>query len=343
MKIATLGLILWLGSIPAISLATPSCDTLGPCVIENGIAVLGDDDAARVLLSIAQESAMQFQRYMGVPVPPVAIVPGGSISPTLNTKLADAGFQTTLPWISNADKQKLRASSIEKQVRAQTAGLPEAQRQAILAQALGQASSSNETSGAEMTAQERGAFAHELGHLWFKSAFSSINEQPRPAGHGYGGWAPDWLDEIVAILMENDELRSGRRNKFANARKETLYPLPDFLSMDHPALASATELAKSFGKSNGTSSRAIVLTGDEAEAFLATSKTGDPTMFYTQAQGFIDYLSARTGDSTIFADIARHLGAGGDFKGWLAKHKDMPDSVDALTQDWERWLDARVN
>lgn len=327
--------------ISSVADVPPSCESLSPCVLKENIAVLGSDAYADTLLTAAQTGAQQFERYFGVPALPIAIVPGGTISAELTEQLSAAGFESALPWVSDADKKKLRAASIKKQVLAQTEGLPEAQRQAIVQQALGQSASATEQSDGTMPAEEQGALTHELGHLWFKAAFQSDSERKVTSRHGYGGWAPDWLDETAAILMENETLRAARRKLFSTAAKDGLYPLRDYLTMDHPALASASKLAASFGTAKSLGSRAIVLSGEEAEAFLAESASGDPTKFYTQTQGFIDFMMTRTEDETVFQDIAQHLAASGTLTSWLADRDDMPESIEALEADWAQWLDAR--
>jgi len=54
----------------------------------------------------------------------IVIVPGGKISAKQNAAFEAAGYPSSLPWISAADKAKLRESSIREQVEAQTKNLP---------------------------------------------------------------------------------------------------------------------------------------------------------------------------------------------------------------------------
>lgn len=319
-----------------------ACATLNPCISENGIAVIGDDDSAQELLSVAGAGSEEFFRYFGHRAVPSAIVPGGVIATELGQQIEAAGFDVALPWLSAADRDMLRDAAIREQVLAQTQQLAPEQREAMIKLALAKARQAVGGASSKMPATQQGALTHELGHMWFKAAFQPGSQETQAkADHGYGGWAPDWLDETAAILLENSELRGARREAFRTAATEDLYPLGEFLTMTHPALASAQRLAAKFEDSEGTGSRAIVLSGDEADAFLAESKAGDPSVFYAQTQGFIDFVFALTDDERTFAHLARALSEGRGFEQWLADHPDLPDSIEALQEGWARWLEQR--
>ena len=316
------------------------CETLGPCISLGNIAVMAEPDIADPILKTAQDGAAAFTRYFDVGNAPIAIVPGGKISPALAEGLKAAGYANTLPWISAADKQALAASNIRRQVMEQTQGMSAAQQEAILKMAMAKAGGNAEISE-DMSTTEQGALTHELGHMWFIAAFTPTGAVGG-GGHGYGGWAPDWLDETAAVLLENETLIQSRRKAFKAMSAENFYPLDSFLAMGHPALKSVQALNKKLGKkvSKG-GSRAIVLSGKDAEEFLKASGDSDPAKFYTQVRGFADFIIEATGDEQAFAKLARYLSNGESFESWLADTPKLPSNLKALTESWNVHLASR--
>jgi hypothetical protein len=172
---------------------------------------------------------------------------------------------------------------------------------------------------------------HELGHLWYQQLFWA--GAARPAGDRYGGAAPDWLDEVAAILMESDTRAAIHRHRFSDGRDadperaRNIPPeiaLAEFVTMPHPASASLPEPGKApIGPIRVTSA---------------------PSLFYAQARVFADYLIQRSGDSRIFAAISQAMQGGQSFADWVAqsgtKHK-LPPTLAAMDADWQGWLTGR--
>lgn len=322
------------------------CGAFKNCVAKDGIAVLATPDIAEPILLIAGQGALGFERYFGLDAAPIAIVPGGEITPQMQDDLKAAGYSASLPWISSADKAKLRETTIRQQVMEQTQNLPAEQQAAILKMALAKAGNAASPQG-EISDTEQGVLTHELGHMWFVAGFQPEGEEAK-GSHGYGGWAPDWLDETAAILLENETLTEKRRKAFKIMAEDDLYPLETFLTMEHPALKSALALNEKMrlnkdlsGSGKRSGSRAIVLSGEEAEAFLKASGNSNPANFYTQARGFADYVMTATGDEQIFAKLASHLSGGGTMEGWLAQTDNLPDTLQGLREGWADLLVAR--
>jgi hypothetical protein len=251
-----------------------------------------------------------------------------------------------MPWISAADRLKLVESAISNQAEAQTNSLPvqvlEAARQQMLSQA-------NETATTESKAKEAGALAHELSHLWFMARFKKEGEVAW--GHAYGGWAPDWLDETAAVLLENDTLKDIRRSRFYKLDADQRFPLSEFLVMDHPGAKAVDksglrnakdqrlEAPNLTGKGTEIVSSMRVLTGDEAEAFRKASGGDRSANFYAQVLIFSEYLIARAGSNAVFPDIAAQLAAGKSISGWLADNRfSLPRTVSELEADWAMWI-----
>jgi hypothetical protein len=307
--------------------------------------IVGSEEEHKDLLNTALAASKKFKTIFNTEPAKIVIVPGGSISAEQNVAFKDAGYPTSLPWISASDKAKLRESSIRKQIEAQTKNLPEAIRETALQQALAAVQSGAQNERAQSV--QDGAFAHELGHLWFIQAFKPVEAAPEK-GHAYGGWAPDWLDETAAVLMENQTLNENRRESFSRLAFEDTIPLRDFLTMEHPAAKAAKDLRQAIPskKMEGKSmeSRAIVLSGKEAEEFLKKSGGNKAADFYAQAQVFSDFLLSSKGDTQLYVSLTQDLLKGGSFESWLGSQgKDwgLPSSITALESEWESWVEMQ--
>ncbi|MEL7025516.1 MAG: hypothetical protein AAGL69_17400 [Pseudomonadota bacterium] len=305
------------------------------CQQSGNMVVVGSESDARATLDVMQSAASQFEAMFGRQPPLTALVPGGRIAKTQREQLRAAGVAVQLPWMSDEDKLRLQKSAVRRQVEAQTADLPEAIRQRALATAMAAVSPAD---GGET---HDGALAHELGHLWFIEMMPS-NGGRKAQGHAYGGFAPDWLDETFAVLLENSTLRESRRRTFAELEPDSIWPLADFLTMTHPAAAAAKQLQATMQTDAVDSdSQIIILTADEADEFLAASGGDRATHFYAQVQVFSDFLIETSGGSAIFPSIASSLQAGLDFDDWLSVHGadfNLPKTLGALQRQWDAWL-----
>ncbi|MEL6870516.1 MAG: hypothetical protein AAFO81_12010 [Pseudomonadota bacterium] len=318
------------------------CADLTSCHQLGAVVVIGDTGPAVQLLQQAQAGATRFEQHFGVPAPTVAIVTGGVVSAQLEQDIQSAGIQAILPWISAQDQKKLLEASIRKQVLAQTSGLSVEQQEAMVQQALQSAGEQTSASLSQADNVQRGALTHELGHVWFKTVFEAAGQVLPKPGEQYGSGAPDWLDEVAAVLLENETLRQSRREALLQIGASQLYALEQYLSMPHPSFAAARTLAARFGASEDAGNRAIVLTEEEAAQFLSDSEAGDPTVYYTQTQAFIDFVSTYTSHARVFADIADAMAGGATFAEWLEGQSTLPRSLPGLTDAWQAWLDARA-
>ena len=72
----------------------------------------------------------------------------------------------------------------------------------------------------------------------------------------------------------------------------------------------------------------------------------NPAMFYSQSRGFADFMIERTGNKQIFADVARHIAAGGTMDSWLASSGStvgLPADAASLDVQFKAWLVDRYN
>lgn len=332
-------------SIMAVAACTASeakSDCAGltaPCFAASGVAVLAEADAAKEILAVAESGAKKFKTHFQEDASPIVIVPGGKISNELSMQIEAAGFPAALPWVSESEKAKLTLESVKRQIEAQTKNLPPAVREKAMKQAIAQLS--QQPMSTSMDAHQKGALAHELGHMWFMGEFTP-KDKSRDTGHGYGGWGPDWLDETAAILMENDVLTQSRREAFAELSDDVVIPLSTFFTMEHPVMEAANALKDKITKDPETSAQAIILTGDEAADFFDSIDGDDPVVFYSQVRVFADFMIETTKDEAVFARVAALISKGGTIEDWLASGaSNLPENVQALQGRWDSWRKAR--
>lgn len=325
-----------------------------PCASVNRFATLSGGKAkSQPLDSALMDAVKRYKDRFGMRPAATIIVPGGTVSTELTKKLRENGYDVILPWITQDERKLMLERSIRQQVEDQLQGQPQSIIDAAISSALRQAAASQKPTSSD---RERSVIAHELGHKWFMHQFQRDGDDP--AGHAYGGWAPDWLDEAVATSMENDALKNRRRDRFRQLSIDEQIPLTEFLTMDHPSATVARSLAhqtrsdlKTIEKSdlNGvtenmisesrTNSRVIMLTGEEADRFIAASGGDKVINFYATAVMFTDYLEARSGTVQILAEIAASMQDDTvDFDAWLSGNgHGLPASLVALEADWAEY------
>jgi len=322
----------------ALALPSRACvDTAG------GIVLAGTPARASALAAIASEGEARFRTRFARPGPRYAVVEmdAATVDAVLDARLEAAGYQWRLPWLSEAAMTGAYRDSVTRAVetKAKAMALDPARTEQLKAAALSQQAARLDP--VQMRERERGALPHELGHGWFIRAWWPATER-RASGDHYGGPAPDWMDEVAAVLMESDAMAQGRRTRFASihdgtdaAAKARLLDLATFLSGGHPALP-VLDLAKSGG---GGAGGVRVLTGAEAAGVAAAA--GD---FYLQARLFADYVLDRSGDPAAFRTAAAAFAAGRTTAKWLATDGAklrLPGTVAGVESDWRAWLEAR--
>jgi len=304
--------------------------------------VIAPADEAEMLRTVIDEAAARFERHFGTPRGSIALVAGGSMTREQVTFLRERGHRA-MPWISAEQRNTLMGPRIREQLSKQRPDLTGPALDAAVASALG----AIPKQGAGL---ERGALAHELNHIWFHMTFESaggVSEQPaKPGEIRYGSAAPDWIDEMAAVLGENDEIAATRRAGLARlvsgTGEEGLYPLADYLSMSHPVMTMPNReavLGKPAAPSGGAGVR-IVARSDGGPA----ARPSPLLRFYIQSRAFADFLLDRTGDERVFLAIAKALAGGESFDQWLARdgkaHK-LPATTAALSTQWEAWVRSR--
>lgn len=133
--------------------------------------------------------------------------------------------------------------------------------------------------------------SHEACHYWLISYVDTHglkNTQHNIGSPSYGHpMLPDWLDEAVAVMCENNE------SKTARAKLEGFTPieLSKFLSMEHPVYAQIKSMLNAQQKTDNASSSSRV--------FQAKGAKQEHHNFYSQSLYFQNYLFNKYGDKSI--------------------------------------------
>lgn len=163
--------------------------------------------------------------------------------------LSASGAHTLLPWASEEERVRAMRVSLVTAVLRRTPGLQAEFRAAGVTEAdiPEMVDEFWDKLGLQLKADTPSSTvaAHELGHGWLAAAFPFREEAPR--GDRYGTPGPDWLDEVSALIVEDEASADIQRAAFRNAWKgkgPTPDPLRDFLTRAHPSMSSPTGLLK---------------------------------------------------------------------------------------------------
>ena len=225
--------LLMIGATLAISVPISSCATVLadndeangicakielPCIAKGNFAVVNPLAGDEALLDFIPQSQKRFASHFTIEeIPSIVWRMMGERDASLDAARQNAEFDqiVILPWLSEAQKGLLLKSQLEKQVRTQMAGQAEVVIQSILQQAYAQLPE-GAAQDTPLTETEIGAIQHEFGHHWLIHKYEGpLLAKEDNTARQYGGAAPDWLDEVVAIMMENDALKTGRVRDFA--------------------------------------------------------------------------------------------------------------------------------
>ena len=319
-----------------------------PCIATGNFAVVNPLAGDEALLDFIPQSQKRFTSHFTIEeIPSIVWRMTGERDASLDATKQNAEFEKVviLPWLSEAQKSALIRSQVEEQVRAQMAGQPEVVIQSILQQAYAQLPEGPDQD-TPLTELEIGAIQHEFGHFWFIYKYEgALHAKEGKTIVQYGGAAPDWLDEVVAIMMENDTLEKGRLRYFAEKGKESLVPLERYFSMQHPLIEAVQEklgAAAAATPENGQTSSVIIMGDNE----LPGTDGVDPALaFYTQGKLFSDFMIEKTGDKRVFEVISDEIYFTGDMAKWLKTqntYSNLPRDLTALQLAWDAWASKQL-
>ena len=270
-----------------------------------------DAEQTRILAGDLEQNAILFQRYFGRPIPRLAIILGDaeSLDDATRQHLLDQGADAVMAWPDADAFSSMRASSENQDDPASR----------LLASQPGL-----------QQAIWRNVTRHELGHVAFNLAYWPGVAAGR--GHGHSR-SPDWLNEMVAMLLEPDASADHRRRYMATAVAEaTTTPLPtlrQLLAMQNPARPKNEKAPSEKGVS-------LVYRSNEDAGERAAS-----TLYYAQLQALADFLLATSRSPDVFGSLAGSIASGRSMEEWLradAAAFGLPADFDALDQAWTAWL-----
>lgn len=315
------------------------------CVDNPGGAVLGEDQQeAERLARLVAAGEERFRRHFAQEPKRYAIIQGGNVTQT--KALKDAGFVHTMTWFTNAEYEQNALASVRRGTEAQmkAAGFGEDKVKQAVAQAEKAWLAQNPHS--KRHASDASALPHEAAHFWFINQYWP-GEKADGGGH-YGGPGPDWLDELSAVVAEDDFSTFDRRDSFRKVYQGTpqkgsagtltvadITDINKFLHREHPMNGLQQGLMKNAKPGQNT----ILLTGEEARK---ASQGG--ILFYLQSRAVADFLIDRSGERTIFASIAEAFARGETIEQWLAAHgvkNRLGSNMAELEKIWREWLRAR--
>ena len=144
----------------------------------------------------------------------------------------------------------------------------------------------------------------------------------------------------TALAEHSPHSLDQRRAALRNPERGPFPPLSEFLAMSHPlAVLAAAAAEQHQGETGEGQARVIRLSGEDAERLLDGAAT-DPSRYYIQARGFLDYLTDRASRAPL-VPLTQALQSGQTLDDWLAQAgaaHGLPGSVEALEADWEAWL-----
>ena len=346
--------VLALTATPATAMqdADRGCATIGAITAKvgqcadtpHGVVLAATADRAAALAAIAAQGEVRFTRHFDRSPPKYAVIEGdGTLDPVIGDALAAAGYVWRMPWLSPDFFAERINGSLRRVVeaRAKAQGLAPDAAERMIAAALAQ--NASRFSPEAIARREQGVVPHELGHGWLmRGWWPDAPPLPEGAPRRYGGPGPDWMDELAAVLMEDEASARNRRDDFdrrlttGSATRDRLLDLKTYLTMAHPALAAiATSSSPEANRTTG-----VMVLGAEESRFAADQGI----LFYLQSRLFADYLIERTGPSRAFVTAADTFAAGGTTADWLARHGPslgIATDIDTLQADWRAWVIAR--
>jgi hypothetical protein len=159
---------------------------------------------------------------------------------------------------------------------------------------------------------------HELNHVFFTAALV-----PSTRRFQYGGDAPDWLDEAVALAGESPKVKARRRVDFTDqVCAGRLVPLERFVVQQHPLFASPAMQKFIAQQRDAAKGAPVMATIGEKQLDLPQHALAD---FYAQSNAVAEFLAEDSGDPNVLGRIARSHQANleqtdGRGEGWMAAY-----------------------
>ena len=181
------------------------------CLFNTHGVVIARPGVTGVYSQTLQISAARYKEFFGIEALPAAIVMDGVLDQGAKDTVKES-YLVLLPWMTLESQEERLRAALKAQFKQQMADMPEEDIEKAVNEALG--SSDGSFGGENRKEIHQGVVSHELGHQFFIHSFwpkeADQSEKGGFKADQYGGPAPDWLDEMAAVLMENDALSETR-------------------------------------------------------------------------------------------------------------------------------------
>lgn len=282
----------------------------------------------------------RFNRHFGVlERAEVLVVLGIAGSDAAIARLQAEGVHV-LSWPTKVQQQALIADALRQELERQLHSLSRAQRRAFIDDTLRRYADSAEANSSSI---ETGVLEHEIAHSYFIELYDSGEAA---TGHGarYGSAAPDWIDELAAIVCENEALTGLRRRQYETMEVAQPGALLAHLAAEHPRSKSSGHRAPGVAP-GGITVRASLTPRSQgtSEGPRAPSKPNEMSAYYTRSRALADFLFARTRDPLIVREIALHVRAGGNLESWLRSRGvtvGLGSTGEEFEQEFTIWLSS---
>jgi hypothetical protein len=310
------------------------------------VAVIAGEPHLAEYLNIVRHAQAGFEEHFeGVPAPMLLIV-GSTLSRSDAERFRSADV-LVLAWPTFAKRKAEMEADIRAQVESGFSGMNKEARDGMVRQILAKLEDAV-GSGSAISGMESSIIQHELSHFWFTRLFDGKGKSRlvTPSSEAsYGSSAPDWLDEMAAVMSEGSAITDKRRTARAKLVKASGGGVPfptlaEYLSSKHPKTRDPNGGRASGGGAEG-SMVTIKVKVDSTTAGSSSAGSGQSMDFYTQSRAFADFMLQKTGEKRIFRKIADHLMGGGSFQSWLSTYgaqAGLPSSFPELEQQWQTWL-----
>lgn len=318
------------------------------CLAGEYSLVIGPSGQVESYAGLIEEAEKRYAKTFKAPRTKSALFLASTVSREDRQILKDNGYEILLPWISGMARHAMARDSIRTQIKARNSDASDAEIETMTDAMLQRA-------GVGMNFdKERGAIAHELAHMWFmKNNWPQSEEESEEKNEGknddqetkkYGSAGPDWLDEMAAILSENNFLTDQRRKTTKEivdkGNLEAFWPLDTYFTMEHPIFKKALAMLKARGDLQKDNTNVVILTAAEARE-LDPKDGRESSHFYAQSRAFADFMIETSKTPFIFDTIARALGTGMTMEAWLSENGQkygLKANVPDLQKQWETWL-----
>jgi hypothetical protein len=308
----------------------------------NGVALADSPAEAAALAEYGRGAEARFEKHFGRKAAPYALVTSAKDADL--GALKALGYKATHRWETDSqyDESMLASlkSNIEKMVSER--GLSKEQADQFYNQALDR--HSQRLQSGERNKTKGGVIPHQIGHASLNHAFWPEADSSGGNPHS-GGPAPDWLDEIAAIVVEDDAMSAQRREQFKGGYKASGFDPMTFLLSSAQLVNLGDLLAKPYpsmpvtgtGTGTGGTTMMVMRSGPGGPA----SPMVEGMSYGLKARMFADYLIERTGRPAIFGNLAAAFSQNQTMEQWLAgegKTLGLPGDVVGLEADWKAWL-----